>query len=97
MTISIGKFIQCGVAGLLENNELERMWKEAMVVSKMLCICLEGQSKANKRLSHDIRSPGRDLNPGFPEYEARWFKNSFTYLKEYTNLYRRHTQRFEQS
>jgi hypothetical protein len=29
-----------------------------------------GLRKNTKNLSQDSRSPGRDLNPGFPEYEA---------------------------
>jgi hypothetical protein len=33
-------------------------------------ICLEGFSKSKKHVSHDSRSPGRDLNPRDPEYEA---------------------------
>jgi hypothetical protein len=34
------------------------------------CIYLEGPRKAMNTLSHDMRSPGRDLNPGPPLYEA---------------------------
>jgi hypothetical protein len=33
-------------------------------------ICLEGLTKTTKNLSQHSRSPGRDLNPGPPEYEA---------------------------
>jgi hypothetical protein len=33
-------------------------------------IFLEGLRKTTKNLSHDSRSPGRDLNTGPPEYEA---------------------------
>jgi hypothetical protein len=33
-------------------------------------ICLEGLRKTTKNLTQDNRSPGRDLNPGPPEYEA---------------------------
>jgi hypothetical protein len=32
--------------------------------------CLEGLRKTMKNLSQDSRSPGQDLNPGHPEYEA---------------------------
>jgi hypothetical protein len=35
-----------------------------------LGICLEGLRKTTKNLSQVSRSPGRDLNPGPPEYEA---------------------------
>jgi hypothetical protein len=31
-------------------------------------ICLERLRKTTKILSKDIRSPGRDLSPGHPEY-----------------------------
>jgi hypothetical protein len=34
-------------------------------------ICLERLKKTMKTLSQDSRSPGRDLNPEPPEYEAR--------------------------
>jgi hypothetical protein len=33
-------------------------------------IRLEGRTKIMKNLSQDSRSPGRDLKPGSPEYEA---------------------------
>jgi hypothetical protein len=33
-------------------------------------ICLEGLTKTMKNLSQDSRSPGRDSNPGPPEYYA---------------------------
>jgi hypothetical protein len=33
-------------------------------------ICLEGLSKTTKNLSQDSPSPGQDLNPRPPEYEA---------------------------
>jgi hypothetical protein len=35
-----------------------------------LDICLEGVRKTTKNPSQGIRSLGRDLNPGPPEYEA---------------------------
>jgi hypothetical protein len=34
-------------------------------------IRLEGLRKTAKDVSQDSLSPGRDLNPGYPEYEAR--------------------------
>jgi hypothetical protein len=34
-------------------------------------ICLEGLGETTRNLSQDNRSPGGDLNPGPPEYEAR--------------------------
>jgi hypothetical protein len=33
-------------------------------------ICVEELRKTTKNLSQDTRSPGRDLNPGLPAYEA---------------------------
>jgi hypothetical protein len=33
-------------------------------------IGMKGLRKTTKNLSQDSRSPGRDLNPGHPEYEA---------------------------
>jgi hypothetical protein len=33
-------------------------------------ICLEGLKKTMKNLSQDSRSPGQDLNPRPPKYEA---------------------------
>jgi hypothetical protein len=33
-------------------------------------ICLEGLRKTRKDMSHDSRSPARDLNPGRPENEV---------------------------
>jgi hypothetical protein len=34
-------------------------------------ICLEGLAKTTKDVSQESMSPGRDLNPEPPEYEAR--------------------------
>jgi hypothetical protein len=53
---------------MTESNELERMWKEAVVanLSYYPGICLEALGKTTKNLSQDSWSPGRDLNPGPP-------------------------------
>jgi hypothetical protein len=53
------------------NDELERMWKEAVVASfKVLCrICLEGLIKTAKNLSQDSRPPA-ELKLGPPEYRV---------------------------
>jgi hypothetical protein len=53
------------------NNELEIIWKEAVVaLFKVLSRYLLGKAKENhETLSKNIRSPGRELNPGPPEYE----------------------------
>jgi hypothetical protein len=54
------------------NDDLERMWKEAAVAKfKMLSQHLLGGAEENhENLNQDSQSPGRDLNPGHPEYEA---------------------------
>jgi hypothetical protein len=51
---------------MIANNELERMWKEAVVAYLRHCpgICLERLRKTTKTFSQDRRFPGRDLNPG---------------------------------
>jgi hypothetical protein len=58
--------------GRLANYELERMWKKADVAQcKVLLRYLPGGTEENhENLSQDNRSPGRDLGPGTPEYEA---------------------------
>jgi hypothetical protein len=57
------------------NDELERIWKEAAVAYLILRyypgICLERLRQTIKNLSEDSLTPGRDLNPDPPEYEAR--------------------------
>jgi hypothetical protein len=45
----------------------KRTWPNLRYYPRM---CLEGLRKTTKHLSQDSRSPGRDLNPGPPEYEA---------------------------
>jgi hypothetical protein len=52
--------------GLNVNDELERMGKEAVVLS----IYLEWPMKTKKNLSQDNRYRGRDLNRLPPEYES---------------------------
>jgi hypothetical protein len=54
------------------NHELERIWKEAVVAKlKVLTRYLHGVTdKAHKNVGHDSLSPGRNLNPGPPEYES---------------------------
>jgi hypothetical protein len=49
------------------NDELERMWKEAVVAYPG--ICLE-RHKDTINLSHDSRFACRDLNTGPPKYEV---------------------------
>jgi hypothetical protein len=48
------------------NNELERMWKEAVVAS-FKALHFPVLRETRKAL---IQDSGRDLNPGPPEYEA---------------------------
>jgi hypothetical protein len=46
-------------------------------------ICL-GLRKTTKNLSQDSRTPGRDLNPGPPKYEARVQTiSTTTYVRTY--------------
>lgn len=54
------------------NNEMERIWKEAIFASfEVLYRYLPGElRKTTKNLSQDSRSPGRDLKPGHPKYEV---------------------------
>jgi hypothetical protein len=54
------------------NNELERIWKEAVVANFRYYpgVRLDGLRKPRKYFSQDKRSPVRDLNPGPPEYEV---------------------------
>jgi hypothetical protein len=42
----------------------------SLILSYSPGLCREGLRKTTKPLSHDSRSPGRDLNPGPLEYEA---------------------------
>jgi hypothetical protein len=55
------------------NNELERVWKETVLAqfSALSQYSKGGTEKNTKNLSQDCRSPGRDLNKGPPEFEAR--------------------------
>jgi hypothetical protein len=57
---------------MIVNNELERTWEETVVAYLRYYpgICLEGLRKTTKKTRQYIRSPGRDLNPGPPEYEV---------------------------
>jgi hypothetical protein len=57
------------------NNELDRVWKEAvMALFEVLSWHLpEGLRKTTKDLGQNSWSPGRDLNPGPPEYKGGVF------------------------
>jgi hypothetical protein len=53
------------------NDALERMRKEAVVaLFKVLPRHLPGGTEEKQKITQDRRSPGRDLNPGPPEYET---------------------------
>jgi hypothetical protein len=54
------------------SNELERMWKEEVVNKpEELCCILHGGTEKNMKLyCPDSRTSGRDINPGYPEYEG---------------------------
>jgi hypothetical protein len=52
------------------NNELERMWKEAVVAQFKVLSRHLPRTKENYEIPQDSRCLGRYLNPGPPEYEA---------------------------
>jgi hypothetical protein len=54
------------------NDNLESMWKEAVVASLKVYPgkCLERLMKTTKNLSQNNRSPDRDLSPVSLDYEA---------------------------
>jgi hypothetical protein len=56
------------------SDELERICKEAVWPNfeGLSGIRLESLREATRNLSQDSRSPGRDLNPGPPKYEAHF-------------------------
>jgi hypothetical protein len=76
------------------NDELERIWKEAVVAHLRYYpgICLMGLRKTMKTLSYDSLSSGRDLNPTPPEYEAGVQNNQQRHLvarmEEIRNAYK---------
>jgi hypothetical protein len=53
------------------NNELERIWKEAVVdcFKELFGFCLEGLREITKYLSQDSRFSGQDLNTRPPAYD----------------------------
>jgi hypothetical protein len=57
---------------MIVNNELERCGRKRSWPNLRYHpgICLEGLRKDTETLSQYSRSPGRDLNPRPPEYEA---------------------------
>jgi hypothetical protein len=55
----------------VNDNELERIRKEgAAALFNVLCRHLAEGSETNHEKPQDIRSPGRGLNTGPPEYKA---------------------------
>jgi hypothetical protein len=56
----------------LMNGELERIWKERVVVSSghYLSVCLEGLRRTTKVLSRDSRSPECEWKKASPEYKS---------------------------
>jgi hypothetical protein len=50
------------------DNELEELWKDTTVA--YFKVLLEGLRKTVKNLSQDSQSPGYNLNPALPVYEA---------------------------
>jgi hypothetical protein len=60
------------VGGYLTNDELERISKEATVLSQHF---LEGHRKINKNFSQYSRCPFRDSNAPPPEYKPKAVPN----------------------
>jgi hypothetical protein len=58
--------------GRLVNNELERLWKEAVMTQSRdsPIICLEELRKAPTELSHDNQFPERDSNMASTEFKS---------------------------
>jgi hypothetical protein len=52
------------------NDELERMWKEAVVFKFKVLSWYLSRTEENHKTSQDSRPPGRDLNPVSPDYEV---------------------------
>jgi hypothetical protein len=54
------------------NNKYERVWKNVIVAQfNVLFRHLPAELRETTQiLSQDSRSPGRDMNPGFAEYEV---------------------------
>jgi hypothetical protein len=55
-------------------DELERIWKEAVLAKSRYCpgiIYIEGLKKTTENVSQCSRCPSRDLNRALPEYEYR--------------------------
>jgi hypothetical protein len=52
-------------------------WRKRSWPSLMCClsVCLEGLRKTTRTFRQDSRSPGRDLNPGPPEYKGGMLTN----------------------
>jgi hypothetical protein len=63
------------------NDELERIWEEAVVANLKYCsgIWLEGLRKTTKYISQDSRFLNRDLNPGPPEHEKDFNHSTTTF------------------
>jgi hypothetical protein len=57
----------------MNEDELERIWKEAAVASSRYYagICLQGLEKTTKFISPDGLRPGRDSNRKSPDYKSR--------------------------
>jgi hypothetical protein len=54
------------------NDEFRKMWKKSGVV--LSYYLLEVTKENHENLSQDTLPPGRDLNPGHPEYGDICFK-----------------------
>jgi hypothetical protein len=75
---------------VIMNDEFWRMWKRSWPIFwNYTGICLKGLSKITKNLIQYSLSPGRDLNPGPPENEARLLniRPRHSVIMEWTNKY----------
>jgi hypothetical protein len=69
--LSVAQIVQYRVMGWLVDNELGRMWKEAVVPwFKVLSQHFPLGAEEHHGKSYDSPSQGPDLDPGPPEYEA---------------------------
>jgi hypothetical protein len=57
----------------LMNDELEKIWKEAIVIYSKhhLANCLEGRRKTTRNLRHESKYHSQESNPASPKYNPR--------------------------
>jgi hypothetical protein len=84
MALGDCSLLECGHPCYIPSNWMMcikvvgRIWNEG-IVPTLTChttIFLKRLRKSAKCISHDSRSPGQNLNPGYPEYKALWKRSS---------------------